>query len=410
MAVILLLPVKAYNQNNRTIFYFDVFLCFCRMYRASFLMEKAYKHERKENHMKKFLTLLTILVLSLSMNACGADNSGDTNATTAETKPETTVQESSDNTQTSETAENQKSDYEPVTIIVDLERSGLGDKVEETFTAPPTGVVAKGDQMADYFFDLGLEDNMVGYTHGSCWSNISQFPARDVVPLIGDAQGKFTKEQLLEIGCDFLMGWDSTFSDKNFNREFCESNGIAMYTPYCAKDDATFEDIFKDYETLGKIFNVEDVATDRINAMKEKLAMVRETVGEEGYANPVGIFVYGSGSANVESPFTACKGMPGDMIKLAGGYSIFNDIDKGWASVSWEQVIERDPEVIMMLDYNGENPEKIAALYENEALKNIRAIKNKRIIEINGADIQGSAGSAGTVELIARGLYPDKFK
>lgn len=369
--------------------------------------------------MKKFLSLFTVLVLILGMIGCAVDSKPVAN--TENQAKETTVAESStqaasqtDTQETTESTESSKdmknAQYEPVTIIVDLERSGLGAKIEQTFTEPPTGVVARGDQMADYFFDLGLEDHMVGYTHGGCWSNVSQFPARDIVPLIGDAQGNFTKEKLLEIECDFLMGWDSIFSDKNFNQEFCQANGIAMYTPYCARDTATFEDIFRDYETLGKIFAVEDVAADRINAMKEKLAYVRETIGQEAYDNPVGIFVYGSGSANVEAPFTACQGMPGDMIKLAGGYSIFDDIDKGWATVSWEQVIERDPEVIMMLDYNGENPEKIAALYENEALKNISAIKNKRIIEINGADIQGSAGSAGTVELIAKGLYPDKFK
>lgn len=62
------------------------------------------------------------------------------------------------------------SDYEPVTITLNLERSGLGENVEYTFTKKPSKVVASGDQMADFFFDLGLEDQMAGYTKGSCWS------------------------------------------------------------------------------------------------------------------------------------------------------------------------------------------------------------------------------------------------
>lgn len=56
--------------------------------------------------------------------------------------------------------------YEPVTIQLNLERSGLGKNVEYTFKQKPDHVVASGDQMADLFFDLGLEEQMAGYTKG----------------------------------------------------------------------------------------------------------------------------------------------------------------------------------------------------------------------------------------------------
>ncbi|MEI3525194.1 MAG: hypothetical protein V8Q27_02935 [Eubacteriales bacterium] len=36
-------------------------------------------------------------------------------------------------------------------------------------------------------------------------------------------------------------------------------------------------------------------------------------------------------------PFTACQGVPGDIIKKAGGISIFDDIEAGWAKPSWEE-------------------------------------------------------------------------
>ena len=53
-----------------------------------------------------------------------------------------------------------ETDYEPVTITLNLQRSGLGENVEYTFTEKPSAVVASGEQMADLFFDLGLEDQM----------------------------------------------------------------------------------------------------------------------------------------------------------------------------------------------------------------------------------------------------------
>ena len=270
-------------------------------------------------------------------------------------------------------------------------------------------MVASGDQMADFFFDLGLEDQMAGYTKGSCWSTVSQYPARDKVPQLleaGKGISNLSKEELVATGCDFLMGWDSVFSDKNFGKEFCDANGIAMYFPYVCSDKATFEDLYKDYETLGKIFQVEDVASEKIQAMKDTLQEVKDTLGDDVYQNPVTVFAYDSGE---DAPFTACQGMPGDIIKLAGGISIFDDIEAGWATPSWEEVVERDPDVILILDYTGDISEKKNFLETNEFTKDLRAVKEGKIYSACCSDMQGSAGSAEAVKEIAKQLYPDKF-
>ena len=301
-------------------------------------------------------------------------------------------------------------EYEPVTITLNLKRSGLGENVEYTFTKMPTHIVASGDQMADLFFDLGLEDNMAGYTKGSCWSLVSEYPARENVPQLaepGKGLSSLSKEELLATNCDFLVGWDSVFSDKNFSSEFCNQNGIAMYFPYVCSDHATFEDLYKDYEVLGRIFKVEDTAEKKVEAMKETLQNVKETLGEDAYANPVKVFVYDSGE---EAPFTACQGMPGDILKLAGGISIFDDIEAGWATPSWEEVIARDPDVILILDYNKDVERKTEFLQTHDATKDLRAVKEGKIYSACCADMQGSAGSAGTVEVIAKQLYPDLFQ
>lgn len=301
--------------------------------------------------------------------------------------------------------------YTPVTITLNLERSGLGENVEYTFTKKPTHVVASGDQMADFFFDLGVEDSMAGYTRGSAWSLVSEYPKRDLVPQLlepGKGLGSLSKEALLATGCDFLIGWDSVFSDKNFGPGFCRENGIAMYFPYVCSDHAVFEDLYKDYETLGQIFGAKELAAEKIQAMEDKLQRVAETLGEEVYEDPIKVFVYDSGE---DAPFTACQGMPGDILKHAGGISIFDDIEAGWATPSWEEVVERDPEVILILDYegDGEVEEKLRFLQTNDATKDLKAVKEGKVYSACCADMQGSAGSARTVEVIAEQLYPERF-
>jgi iron complex transport system substrate-binding protein len=347
---------------------------------------------------KNFFSILTVSLMTVCLLA------GCASETTKETETAQTVAEQ--NTETSVA----DAEYEPVTITLNLERSGLGENVEYTFTQMPSAVVASGDQMADFFFDLGLENQMVGYTKGSCWSTVSDYPARETVPQLaepGVGLSSISKEELLATGCDFLVGWDSVFSEKNFSSEFCTENGIAMYFPYVCSDSATFEDLYKDYETLGQIFKVEDLAAEKIQAMKDTLQEVKDTLGEEAYENPISVFVYDSGET---APFTACQGMPGDIIKLAGGISIFDDIEAGWATPSWEEVIEREPDVILILDYNGDTDEKIEFLQTNEFTKNLKAVQEGRIYSACCADMQGSAGSAGTVRIIAEQLYPDLFQ
>lgn len=149
------------------------------------------------------------------------------------------------------------------------------------------------------------------------------------------------------------------------------------------------------------------MAEQRVKAMKDKLEEVKKTLGKEVYKKPLKVFVYDSGD---EGPFTACQGVPGDMIKRAGGISVFDDIKKGWATPSWEEVVARDPDVILILDYNYDTDAKMEFLKTNEFTSKLRAVKEGRIYSACAADMQGSAGSAGTVEIMAKQFYPEKFK
>ena len=364
----------------------------------------------------KAIALLLAAVLALSLLAgCGSTGSAETKK---EEKPETVtvtgskgdeykVQKEAVEVKTDEKAEKE---YEPYTITLNLERSGIGQNMQETFTAAPTHAICDGDQMADFFFDLGLEDHMAGFTRGACWSTVNEYPARDTVTKLtpdGVNLRNATKETIIATDCDFMMGWDSLFSENNFSVSFCLEHGIIPYFPYCCSDSATFEDIYKDYEVLGNVFGVQELAAEKVQAMKDKLAAVKAALGEDVYKNPIRVFVYDSGE---DAPFTACQGVPGDMIKLAGGISIFDDINKGWATPSWEEVVERDPDVILILDYDYDTEAKTEFLKNNEFTRELRAVKEGRIYSACCSDMQGSAGSAGTVEIMAKQFWPEKFK
>ncbi|MBW6411733.1 ABC transporter substrate-binding protein [Clostridium weizhouense] len=331
---------------------------------------------------KSFLYLASICTISLSIFlGCASNGSKSSN------------EQVKDNT------------YKPVTITVDLLRSGNGDKVEETFESSPKRAVTFGDEFTDILLDLGLENSIAGRTESNCKSIRTTFDEKKKdIPVL--ANKNLSQEKLLSVQPDFAMGWDSNFSDKKFNKDFCKENGIAIYTPKFTGDHATIQDLYTDYITLGEIFNVKSLAEDKVNTMKTKVEKVKDKV-KNIKSEPKKVFIYDSGE---ESPFTGCQGLPGDLIKIAGGKNIFDDIDKAWAHVSWEDIVDRNPEVILIMNYNNENiEEKEKFLCSNPALKDVDAIKNKRIYPIILSDIEGGAGTADVVEDLAKAFYPDVF-
>lgn len=64
----------------------------------------------------------------------------------------------------------------------------------------------------------------------------------------------------------------------------------------------------------------------------------------------VPVFLYDSGEdAPVTAPGLA---MPNDLIAEAGGTNVFADVHQSWTSVSWEQVVARQPACILINDYS----------------------------------------------------------
>lgn len=302
-------------------------------------------------------------------------------------------------------SKSEQSTYKPVTVTVDLLRSGKGQKITQTFKAAPKRAVTFGDEFTDILLDLGLQSSMAGRTDNGAKSIRNTFnESKKKVNVL--ATKDLSQEKLLSVQPDFAMGWDSSFSEKKFSKDFCEKNGISIYVPKFTRDDARIEDLYEDYITLGKIFNVSSTANEKVAVMKSKVNKVEEKV-KTVKANPQKVFIYDSGE---DSPFTGVKGLPGDLINIAGGKNIFDDINKGWAHVSWEEVVKRNPDVILIMDYGtGDVDEKEKFLYSNPALKNVNAIKNKRVVPIILTDVEGGAGTADVVQDIAKALYPKLF-
>lgn len=100
-----------------------------------------------------------------------------------------------------------------------------------------------------------------------------------------------------------------------------------------------------------------------------------------------------------------------EAINHAGGVNVFEDLEKTWNTVSWEAVVEADPDIIVINDYGDTTAEeKIQSLKDNEALSDVTAIKNENFLVITLPEVFASTRVADTIEKFAEAFHPECFE
>ena len=92
------------------------------------------------------------------------------------------------------------------------------------------------------------------------------------------------------------------------------------------------------------------------------------------------------------------------LIEKAGGENIFSDItEKEWITVSSEEVLARNPEIIIVHDYDSPSVEfKIEQIRKDPVLSQTDAVKNDKIFAISLENALPGPRMADTVETFYR--------
>ncbi|MCV3764461.1 ABC transporter substrate-binding protein [Rhizobium sp. TRM95796] len=280
-----------------------------------------------------------------------------------------------------------------------------------TFDAAPSRAISNDVNLTEMMLVLKLQDRMVGYTGVSGWKTLDE-KIRDGVKELPELSPKYpTKEVLLGADADFYFaGWNYGMKvGGDVTPETLQPLGIKVYelTESCVhimnKAKPTMDDMFVDLLNLGKIFRVEDRAEALVAGYRKELAEIVEGVGP--IDRPARVFVYDSGE---EKPFTSGEyGIPTAMIEAAGGKNIMDDVEKSWTEVSWEPVIERNPEVVVIVNYGEVTAEqKIAFMKTNPAFKNVDAVKNDRFVVLDYVEATPGPRNIGAIARLAKAFHP----
>ena len=280
-----------------------------------------------------------------------------------------------------------------------------------TFEAAPKRAVSNDVNLTEMMLALKLQDRMVGYTGVSGWKTLDE-KIREGVQELPELSPKYpTKEVLLGADADFYFaGWNYGMKvGGEVTPETLAPFGVKVYelTESCihimGKAKPTMDDMFVDLLNLGRIFGVEDRAEELVAGYRADLDAITTRIG--GIEKPVRVFVYDSGE---EKPFTSGRfGIPTAMIEAAGGVNVMEDVDKSWTEVSWEPVIERNPEVVVIVNYGEVTAEqKIAFMKTNPAFKNLDAVKNDRFVVLEYVEATPGPRNVHAIARLAEAFHP----
>lgn len=283
--------------------------------------------------------------------------------------------------------------------------------ITTTYEKAPESAVALSYSIAEIMIALGLKDKIVAAAPSMYnLEHVSEKYREEVasLPLLEGNYGVPSLETVLNTNAEFVYGDSYSFyaTSVGLAEDFLKA-GVKIYaTEGTYAPNPTFENTYNDILNIGKIFRVEERAEELVAELRAREATVREKV--KGLA-PVPVFYYDSDTgAGVTMSTIGNTGMQLYILELAGCKNVFEDVEGEFVAVSWEDVIERNPQYILVCDYYGSGyaEEKIAELKKNPDTASMDAVENNRFIVVPGCSMFPCMECTDMVEMIADAVHP----
>ena len=103
-----------------------------------------------------------------------------------------------------------------------------------------------------------------------------------------------------------------------------------------------------------------------------------------------------------------------EMVDLAGGSNTFGDKDTGTFKLEWDEVVERQPDVIVMMPCGFDvkrGLEDVPILAERDGWKDLPAVRNDRVYVVDAGAYTSRSGPrlVTGLEIMAEMIHPELF-
>jgi iron complex transport system substrate-binding protein len=288
-------------------------------------------------------------------------------------------------------------------IVID----DLGRKIE--IPKNPQRIICFRSDDVGTLFALGAGDKVVGRP------SYEAFPEEaKKVPGVGVPGGPVPKpdvEKVLSLKPDFILmttsltlqggQWSGQIKELLVKLENLNLKVIVFDTP------KTLEKNIEKIKRIGQIVSKEKEADFLAGELEKRIKEIASKVKEANYKPKVAT-TFGDKFYVLDSEYAK-------FIEMTGGNYLFSDLKPG-SYLSAEEVVKRNPEVIIVFYSPGEKPEREAGEAAVQSIKNIPGVKstgackNNRIYGIKWAMVVSPGPRiAQTVEEFAKCIHPEKF-
>lgn len=208
-------------------------------------------------------------------------------------------------------------------VIVD----DAGDTLR--LAAPARRVISLIPSATETIIALGAKDRIVGRTRYDVAKEV------DSVPSVGGGLDPST-EAIVALHPDVVIGWD------NDKRRAIRTKLAALNIPVFSLRTEDTTDIFHGIANLGKILGRDSAAAALASSIRGTIDGVRRAVSDKP-TRSVMFVIY------PEPPMTAGpRTFIDELIGVAGGRSVFADSHDLWPTVSMEEVVKRQPDLLIV--------------------------------------------------------------
>jgi len=252
-------------------------------------------------------------------------------------------------------------------------------------------------------FAVGGQEKLVGVDNGSTTApfTVGVYPEIKNVTKVGDKKSGINVEAVVATKPDVVCVWAE--ASKGGIIEQLETQGI----PTLVIIPESAEEMKEATLLLGEVLGRTEQAKKIIDYYDDTVAMIKERLKDVPESERKRVYLAGAYGilSSCGSDFYQHY-----LIEQAGGINVAAELKGGWQSVSPEQLVAWDPDVIIADPYCTESMED--ALKMDPALKALKAVKNNQLYSFPkiGQWSFPIPQSAMGILWLSKTLYPEHFE
>jgi iron complex transport system substrate-binding protein len=279
------------------------------------------------------------------------------------------------------------------TAFVSLLAAGATDKTETT--VPSMRIVSLSPALTEMLFALGAGEQVVGVT-----THCTYPPEVEQIDKIGGFSVRtISIELIVALTPTLVVGQRSAHETVAENLESISGDTVLF-------EAGGMDQVLENIIILGNLTNTQGRAQELVDDIRLRADRVTEKISTIPEADRVRVFwEIWDDPLMTAGPTT----FTGDVIRRAGGINIFGDVEQEWPVVSHEEVVNRNPQVIMASHTHREKL-SVELLSRRPGWSGTDAVRNKRVYLLDGDTVSRPGPRViDALENIAAALYPDLF-